>query len=138
MRGMGASRDGIIQLSESLALNKTISLVSVDLSNNPIEDRGIVCSSFVLPFLPLLPFLSQYPPNLNLGEFCGVLATHNAQRDVPELFWVHDWIQGHRGFGCWLLYEPSPILYTQVISSPHSLLYFCFVFLLDLILFHLI
>jgi hypothetical protein len=42
MRGIGASRDGIIQLSESLALNKAISLVSIDLSNNPIEDRGMV------------------------------------------------------------------------------------------------
>eukprot|EP00026_Physarum_polycephalum_P002414 Phypoly_transcript_02420.p1 GENE.Phypoly_transcript_02420~~Phypoly_transcript_02420.p1 ORF type:complete len:488 (-),score=50.22 Phypoly_transcript_02420:759-2222(-) len=42
MGGIGASRDGLMQLSESLALNKTISLVSVDLSNNPIEDRGMV------------------------------------------------------------------------------------------------
>lgn len=42
LRGVGATREGIAQLAESLAVNKNVSLISIDLSNNQLEDKGMI------------------------------------------------------------------------------------------------
>jgi Ran GTPase-activating protein (RanGAP) involved in mRNA processing and transport len=42
LRGAGAIREGVVLLAEALTSNKSISMVSINISNNALEDRGMI------------------------------------------------------------------------------------------------